>query len=280
MSYYIYTSSSQNPLGGGSSLAHHGILGQKWGIRRFQNKDGSLTAAGKKRYGSSGLTDKSVKQLEKNISASHNKRASDDARRKSRKEVTKTAFDLADKSERLSQILKEARQLESDQDGAWEAWIGDETNVRKTAEGYLKAYNEDQIAYLKKMLSDRKVTANPETRESIQMQIEERSKPGYVSRQSVDSYLKDAGSDAYAHMWEYYCNNNPQLSKSRERSWELQKEYLTVSKDVFDEMLGEYGQKKLSQVPWKITPTVSEYLSNRVNDRYYDYLLEGKSMFK
>lgn len=29
---------------------HHGIKGQKWGIRRFQNKDGSLTAAGKKRY--------------------------------------------------------------------------------------------------------------------------------------------------------------------------------------------------------------------------------------
>lgn len=31
-------------------LYHHGILGQKWGIRRFQNEDGSLTAAGKKRY--------------------------------------------------------------------------------------------------------------------------------------------------------------------------------------------------------------------------------------
>lgn len=30
-------------------LAHHGILGQKWGVRRFQNKDGSYTAAGKKR---------------------------------------------------------------------------------------------------------------------------------------------------------------------------------------------------------------------------------------
>lgn len=31
-------------------LAHHGILGQKWGVRRFQNADGSLTDAGKKRY--------------------------------------------------------------------------------------------------------------------------------------------------------------------------------------------------------------------------------------
>lgn len=31
-------------------LVHHGILGQKWGVRRFQNKDGSLTEAGKKKY--------------------------------------------------------------------------------------------------------------------------------------------------------------------------------------------------------------------------------------
>ena len=30
-------------------ICHHGILGMKWGIRRYQNKDGSLTAAGKKR---------------------------------------------------------------------------------------------------------------------------------------------------------------------------------------------------------------------------------------
>lgn len=33
-----------------SELYHHGVKGQRWGIRRFQNKDGSLTPAGKKRY--------------------------------------------------------------------------------------------------------------------------------------------------------------------------------------------------------------------------------------
>ena len=32
-----------------SYLQHHGILGQRWGIRRFQNRDGTLTAAGKVR---------------------------------------------------------------------------------------------------------------------------------------------------------------------------------------------------------------------------------------
>ena len=40
--YYIYDCSDY--------LMHYGIKGQKWGVRRFQKKDGTLTSAGKKRY--------------------------------------------------------------------------------------------------------------------------------------------------------------------------------------------------------------------------------------
>lgn len=35
----------------GDTLYHHGIKGQKWGIRRWQNEDGSLTSAGREHYG-------------------------------------------------------------------------------------------------------------------------------------------------------------------------------------------------------------------------------------
>ena len=32
-----------------SEFYHHGVKGQKWGVRRYQNKDGTLTSAGRKR---------------------------------------------------------------------------------------------------------------------------------------------------------------------------------------------------------------------------------------
>ena len=42
-------------------LYHHGIKGQKWGIRRFQNSDGSLTNAGRKRRSLSDKQKKTIK---------------------------------------------------------------------------------------------------------------------------------------------------------------------------------------------------------------------------
>jgi hypothetical protein len=54
-------------------LAHHGILGQKWGIRRYQNPNGTLTEAGYLRYGKKHL-DANMKQdirTKKQIDSKH-----------------------------------------------------------------------------------------------------------------------------------------------------------------------------------------------------------------
>ena len=39
-SNYIFTSALYDP----NYIAHYGIKGQKWGVRRFQNEDGTLTS--------------------------------------------------------------------------------------------------------------------------------------------------------------------------------------------------------------------------------------------
>ena len=55
MSYILITNSDGVSLSlvhadnEGAYLAHHGVKGQRWGVRRFQNPDGSLTEKGKRR---------------------------------------------------------------------------------------------------------------------------------------------------------------------------------------------------------------------------------------
>lgn len=54
-------------------LQHHGIRGQKWGIRRYQNPDGSLTEEGKRRLLSYKVGEKRLKRRENYLSTANNK---------------------------------------------------------------------------------------------------------------------------------------------------------------------------------------------------------------
>ena len=64
-------------------LYHWGILGQKWGTRRFQNEDGSLTAEGRERYG---VGDKERIKIEKAKATYNTQKYKADLKSKSQKE--------------------------------------------------------------------------------------------------------------------------------------------------------------------------------------------------
>lgn len=75
-------------------LYHHGVKGMKWGVRRYQNSDGSLTGAGRKRY----------KSLKQRVSKSFTKAKLKAEKRKVEKTAAKAT---SSKSKRIEDMSDE-----------------------------------------------------------------------------------------------------------------------------------------------------------------------------
>lgn len=74
-------------------LQHHGTKGMKWGVRRYQNKDGSLTPDGKKRYG--------IGQYIKNYKTKKKRKQALEKAREVRKTKQEEAKELEEKRSKL-----------------------------------------------------------------------------------------------------------------------------------------------------------------------------------
>ena len=110
-----------------NSLTHWGVKGMKWGVRRYQNKDGSLTDAGKKRYE---LEGKKAEDNEKTRSADVNRWVKDDMgnAKNIANEASSAAYKLKNVSDTASKRSLDKRKSEMNLDKMSDKEMRDKIN--------------------------------------------------------------------------------------------------------------------------------------------------------
>lgn len=88
-------------------ICHHGIKGQKWGIRRFQNLDGTLTPAGKRRYLSEVRNE--IKDTVRSVKDT-NKELKEEYKTRRRNIPGRSIFSIGEKNKALKAELREKRE--------------------------------------------------------------------------------------------------------------------------------------------------------------------------
>ena len=217
-----------------NELYHHGVKGQKWGIRRFQNKDGSLTLAGKKRalkmqnQYTKLSNDKRYRDKHGNLTYAGRKKElkmkekySELTGKDLRRFTPRTNKSTADKSQRISEMTNAEIQAKIDrirlentlksltpaQTSKGEKFIND---LKDTALSMIKDKGTRLIGdYIDKQLRDKLGLNTKNTAESLQKKAQE-----YENRLKIDKAQQYFKEGKYANKSSSQNNSNQTKDQS------------------------------------------------------------------
>ena len=193
------------------TLTHHGIKGQEWGVRRFQNEDGSLTAAGEKRY-LTGSERKAAKAKAKEDYKNAKKAAKENFRKATERADSQYEKQMAEKESELAKIEKEYDDKDAATERYYESQIDKHRRDAEEAEEEMNFwdgksdmfYREAEARYLDsatkiedlEITRDSKLAANRIERDNANIKVEElyADKVDQASSSRMSAYTK-AGED-------------------------------------------------------------------------------------
>lgn len=117
-----------------NELYHFGVKGQKWGVRRYQNANGSLTPAGLKRYSdANGVVKKSVQKKVEKAQTKYNAKQ-ERIKIKSEKKIVKFKKRLSTAEEELTNLEEEFKRNSSNIEARRNGRLKDSDSARNLAE--------------------------------------------------------------------------------------------------------------------------------------------------
>lgn len=203
-------------------LYHHGILGQKWGVRRFQNPDGTLTPAGKERYSSPTEQKRFAKMASK-----HGDPFSSITMRTGQDEKIRRSSQVQHAASMLREKGAKTKASEDKYDNLVDKFY-------KNKELYEK--------YLNKAV-DHRMKTDPWIKEDG------------ITRDQLYSYFKyedmDQGDYSSIELYKRSGEKGSRELASAEKEWiNLSNDLSKSAREYVDMFLGDYGNESLSPLKW------------------------------
>ena len=235
-------------------LYHHGIKGMRWGVRRYQNKDGSLTPAGQKRYASS--SDLAKKLADRTLD-------SDKKREKLSKSYEKRMSEL---DKKLRPNDDEWYQNKNDYNSGWSEKAkkymkATEREWDKYSDADLKlskARREEEAEIRKKVFFNDSVKndvyAARDTRKKTESVYEETiGENSKFAKDAYEKYKSSAKDIDDAEYWFYHyewrkgnADYDKAMSVYKAKTNSLTSEYDKQITDIGRKVFGEYADKKMN----------------------------------